>query len=326
MPSETVPVHLDEWPYEKDALRERLLTLLERAQSEGKLNLSRLEGVTVPENLIGALRTFNAGYESDHAAAMRESVAGRMITTLRSGEIRGHIFFPVDAALQLFDPRAPLHRSYTYMFVHECAHVHDLDRRVAAMPGEIIEQPLAQPLSICLQVSWNEYAACRLAAYGFADLMETMRAVLRQAIEGLRNARSETEAAFAPTDKGRQNGITTALNAVAPLLQGFSYLLGHCRGLDQPLLQNVPENYGFLDGNAGVAETLRRLEQEFDALWRNCAAWSGFHVFDELIEAICALVKTTTGLHMERAEGKGLIVGFAANKSVVPQTRDDGQE
>lgn len=114
--------------------------------------------------------------------------------------------------------------------------MHDLDRRVAAMPGEIIGQPLTQPLSICLQVSWNEYAACRLAAYGFADQMETMRAVLRQAIEGLRNARSETEAAFAPTDKGRQKSITTALNAVAPLLQGFSYLLGHCHGLDQPLL------------------------------------------------------------------------------------------
>jgi hypothetical protein len=85
MPSETVPVQLDEWPYEKDALRERLLTLLESVHSEGKLNLSRLKWVTVPGNLRGALRTFNARYESDHAAAMRESVAGRRITTLRVG-------------------------------------------------------------------------------------------------------------------------------------------------------------------------------------------------------------------------------------------------
>ena len=147
MSSDAVPLHLAEWPYknQEGALRERLQALLRSAQEEGNFDLSRLEGVTVAENLAVALRTFDAGYESDHSAAMRETVVGRMITTLRDGKIQAHIFLPVDAALQLLDPRAPLHRTCTYVFVHECAHVHDLAQSAARIESSAIEFPSRKP-------------------------------------------------------------------------------------------------------------------------------------------------------------------------------------
>ena len=137
-----------------------------------------------------------------------------------------------------------------------------------------------------------------------------MKEVLRQAIEGLRDAHSRTKAAFAPTDEGRQLALTVALDAAVPLLQGFSYLLGHCRGLDRPFLKNVPENYDFLLENAKTAAALENLGQELDALWTRNGEWLGFQVYDELIEAICGVIKTTTALHMKRAAERGLTVGL----------------
>jgi hypothetical protein len=313
MSSDAVPLHLAEWPYksQEGALRERLQALFLSVQEEGNFDLSRLEGVTVAENLTAALRAFDAGYESDHSAAMRETVVGRMITTLRDGKIQGHIFLPVDAALQLLDPRAPLHRSCTYVFVHECAHVHDLAQSAAAIPGEILSQPLSPPLSICLKISWNEYAACRLAAYSYPDQIEDMRESLRQAIEAIADARLMTRAVFAPNGEGRQRGLTTALNAATPLLQAFSCLLGHCRGLNCPLSNSLPENRIKLEQDAEIAKALQRLEQELDALWSSYGAWSGFGVFDGLIAAICDVVKATTGLVMKRGEGLLMEVGLS---------------
>jgi hypothetical protein len=93
MSNDSVLINLAEWPYDQGALSERLHALLQSVQTEGKFNMSRLEGITVAKRLATALKDFDAGYKGDHAAAMRESVAGRMITTLRGGRIQGHIFF-----------------------------------------------------------------------------------------------------------------------------------------------------------------------------------------------------------------------------------------
>ena len=302
----SIALHLAEWPYpsQEGALRRHLRMQLDSVQEEGHLSLARLEGVTVAENLTAALNAFDAGYDCDHAAGMRDVVVGRMITTLRDGGIRGHIFFPVDTALQMLLADAPLHHSCTYMFVHECAHVHDLERRAVAMPGEVLSQPLSRPLSRCLQVSWNEYAACRLAAYSYPDQVEDMKTSLRTAIAGVADARITTRNAFVATNQGRQNALTTALNAAVPLLQAFSSLLGHCRGSGWPLVQNVPESYRSLEQDLQIADALRRLERELDALWDGSGAWQNFRVFDALIAAVCDVVRATTGIVMTRGEGQ----------------------
>jgi hypothetical protein len=190
------------------------------------------------------------------------------------------------------------------MSVHECAHVHDLDKRVTSFPDETLEQPISSALSICLQVGWNEYAACRLAAYSFPGQVIEMREGLGQAIEGMKPAAARTAAAFASNDGGRQKGINSARDAVLPFLQKFSYLLGHCRGIGISLSQNNPQNYSLLETNTGIAEALSRLERALYALWNSYGAWAGFYVFDELIDVICELVRAVTGLWMKRAEGK----------------------
>lgn len=312
MSTEPIPLDLTEWPYpdQADAMRQRLKRVLQGVQEEGQLSLARLEGITVVENLAAALGAFDAGHDSDHAATMRDTVVGRMIMTRRDGEIRGHIFFPIDAALQILHADAPLHHSCTYMLVHECAHVHDLERRVTAMPAEVLSPPLSQPLSLCLQITWNEYAACRLAAYSYPDQMADMKESLRIAIAGLRNARLKTRDSFAPTEEGRQKALTTGLNAAAPFLQAFSYLLGHCRGLSRSLFENVPDNYRSLEEDAKIADALRGLEQALDALWDAYGVWQNFQIFDELLQVICRVVRVTTGLVMKRREGRLMEVGL----------------
>jgi len=85
---------LVQWPYPElvKQLQQNILNLLETVQARNGISLERLEGVTIVPNLIEALRTFDAGYPSDHAAAMRDAVMGRMITALRDGRVQGHVF------------------------------------------------------------------------------------------------------------------------------------------------------------------------------------------------------------------------------------------
>jgi hypothetical protein len=312
MDTPEIVVNLAEWPYKEraDELRERVVALLADVSSKGRLNMSRLEGISVVESLNTALRSFDAGYPGDHSAAMRETVMGRMITTFRDSEIRGHIFLPVDVALQLINTDAP-HRDFcTYAFVHECAHLHDLDQWARAFGTDILRPPLAQPLFLSLQVCWNEYAACRLAAYSYPGQTEDMRAALHSAIEKLGDARSRTNAAFAPTDEGRQSGLTAALNDALPYLQAFSYLLGHCKGLGIPFAQNVPENYFHIQNDPRLQTALQRIELQLDALWAIYGEWSSFEALTALVQAICEFVMASTGLVMRPAPDRGMQVAL----------------
>ena len=127
---------LVQWPYPElvKQLQQNILNLLETVQARNGISLERLEGVTIVPNLIEALRTFDAGYPSDHAAAMRDAVMGRMITALRDGRVQGHVFLPIDVAFQIALEGAPARRTCEYMLVHECTHVQDLQQvRVVAV-------------------------------------------------------------------------------------------------------------------------------------------------------------------------------------------------
>ena len=143
-----IPLNLAEWPYpELEAqLRAKLRSLMQVVETRNSISLDRLEGVSVVESLTSALAVFDAGYPSDHAAAMRDTVLGRMITTQRGDRVQGHIFFPIDAALQLVSKDAPRYTMCAYMFLHECAHVQELDMRARSWTNdELLNPPLAQP-------------------------------------------------------------------------------------------------------------------------------------------------------------------------------------
>jgi hypothetical protein len=264
-----------------------------------------------PEDLAVALGNFDAGYPSDHAAAMRETVLGRMITTLRDGVIKGHVFFPVDAALQIARPNAPHHAMCTYMFVHECAHVQDLSTRGQCMHEGILNPPLAQPLAISLQITWNEYAACRLAAFSCPEQVGDFKELLRQNVATLIDSRDEVRSAFEPTIEGRQLALTMALNLVLPVLQSFCYLLGHCRGTGVSLAGNVPESFASLMKHQPTNEAFDGLEHQLDLLWDSRDAWRSFSVFDDLITTICGLIRVLTGLVIARRDGRSMAVALA---------------
>jgi len=301
MHANNVPINLAEWPYPEleGQLREKLRSLMQIVEEKNSRPLDRLEGVSVVESLTGALAAFDAGYPSDHAAAMRDTVLGRMITTLRGDRVQGHIFFPIDAALQLVGKDAPHYRMCAYMFIHECTHVQELDTRARSWTNdELLNPPLAQPIALTHQIVWNEYAACRLSAFSGLERIEDFREMLRQGVEALQSSRSEPRASFAPTQEGRTRALGQALDLSLPVLQAYAYLLGHCRGAKLSFADSIPENFDTLISELPVSDAFSALEKELDALWDGRDHWPGYDAFIPLVRANCILIKALTGILM----------------------------
>ena len=310
-----VPIKLEEWPYSRleEPLRERLRLLMQEVGTTNSISLDRLEGVSVVEDLTKALETFDAGYPSDRAAAMRDTVMGRMIMTKRGDRVQAHIFFPVDAALQIADQDAPHHRQCAYMFAHECAHVQDLDTRAKSLnTNELLNPPVAQPISLSIQIAWNEYAACRLSAFCDPNQSEDFKELLRQSTQSLIELADEPRAAFAAAPEARAHALTIALDLVLPVLQAFSYLLGHCRGTSSTFSDWVPENYVALITSPQTAAAFSNVERELDLLWQTRDCWQNHSAFHDLADAICYLIAVLTGIVMKPESNGQLAVALVA--------------
>lgn len=313
MHSKNVPLNLAEWPYPalEAQLRENLRSLMLAIEATNSISLERLEGVSVVENLTSALKSFDAGYPSDHAAAMRDTVMGRMIMTKRGDSVQGHIFFPGDAALQLANKDAPYHQLCAYMFTHECAHVQDLETRAKLLTTEeLLNPPLAQPIALSLQIVWNEYAACRLSAYSAPGQNEEFKVLLQESVTALTLSVDEPKNAFAPTLDGRTRSLHLALNLALPVLQAFAYLLGHCRGTSANFAELVPQNYVLLTSNQRIADAFSNVERHLDLLWQSRSQWKGFEAFENLATAICFLIKVLTGIVIKRGPNRQMSVGL----------------
>jgi len=306
---------LVQWPYPElvKQLQQNILNLLETVQARNGISLERLEGVTIVPNLIEALRTFDAGYPSDHAAAMRDAVMGRMITALRDGRVQGHVFLPIDVAFQIALEGAPARRTCEYMLVHECTHVQDLEMRAQALSSsEILTPPLAQPIALCLQIVWNEYAASRLSGYVHPGQLADYQELLRQSTATLISSRKDLRSLWAPTPEGRSTALTAALNLALPVLQAFAYLFGHCRGIDAQFAENVPENFTVLTAASSIRDGFSALEEQLDSLWDRRNAWRGFIEFEQLANLTCDLIRLLTGVVMAPQANRGIAVGFWA--------------
>lgn len=311
MDIEAIPINLPDSISEargaelRSAIKEQLRTLV----SNAGFDLSLVEGVSVPVNLAQGLRAFDSGLDDEHNSGMRDTVNAKMVTTMRNGTIGAHVFFPLasSSALCGSDPQAK--ETSQYVLAHECAHCHDLLKRLEVMPAEVLAYPIAKPLSICLQVSWNEYAACRLSAFKMPAMAETMKEGLRQAIEGLRGTPGVVGRLFSPTQEGRQAALTLALDRGVAFLQAFSYALGHCRGLGIQIEDNLPANFAVVQENSHCFAALLNIADELDALWIVNGEWSGFEALNPLLEKLCQFIYVATGLGMKRV-GDQMSVGF----------------
>jgi hypothetical protein len=100
--------------------------------------------------------------------------------------------------------------------------------------------------------------------------------------------------------------VTEVLNAAMPFLQSFSYLLGHCRGLQQSFGDHVPSNWSLLVEKADLQSVLLRMESELDALWDQMDKWESFDVFQRLLEELCTYIGKTTGVFLFASPNRGL--------------------
>jgi hypothetical protein len=304
---------LVQWPYPElvKPLEQNIRNLLENVRTRNGISLVRLEGITIVPNLIETLKMFDAGYPSDHAAAMRDTVMGRMITTLRGGRVQGHIFLPVDVAFQIALENAPARQSCEYILVHEIAHVQDLEMRARALSNsEILAPPLARPIALCLQVLWNEYAASRLSGFIHPSQLADYHALLRQSTATLLSFRKDLRSTWVPTQEGRATALAAALNLALPILQAFAYLVGHCRGIDAQFTDNAPENFIAMMAASSIWDAFSALEEQLDSLWTRRNAWTGFSEFEQLANLNCDLIRLLTGVVMVPQANRGLVVGF----------------
>ncbi|MEZ2346990.1 hypothetical protein [Terriglobus sp. RCC_193] len=311
MDIETLPINLPD-SLSKDladevgtAIREQLSELI----SVAGFDLSLLEGVSVPTDLRQGLLAFNSGLGDEHNSGMRDTVNAKMVTTMRNGQLGAHVFFPLSSATDLCSGDSGSRQTAQYVLAHENAHCHDLLKRLEVMPADVRKYPIANPLSICLQVSWNEYAACRLSAFKMPTMVETMKEGLRQAVQGLRGVSKVAAQSFAPTQEGRQAALSIALDSSVAFLQAFSYALGHCRGLGISLNESLPENFVLLQANPNCSTALQNIANELDALWAAYGEWPGFEALNPLLEKICRFIFVSTGVGIKRHADQ-MSVGF----------------
>jgi hypothetical protein len=285
---------------------------MDKVEKANSISLNRLEGVSIVGNLTAALAKFDAGYPSDHSAAMRDTVLGRMITTKRGDRVQGHVFFPVSAALQIADEGAPQHVLCSYMFSHECAHVQDLEKRAQSLTNDdLLTPPLAQPVALTHQIAWNEYAACRLSAFSDPDRSDDYKEMLRHSVEKYVASRHKPHEAFEPSQAGRIAALDLALEITLPVLQAFAYLLGHCRGIDAPLSSLLPENYLVLASEHSIGDAFAKVESQLDAMWESRVSWQGYNAFTDLVIANCTLIKVLTGVVMIPGRNRQMGVALA---------------
>ena len=131
-------------PKRCDELRAAILQLLDRLRRDHRLDLSRLEAVTIANDYDRALATFDTGFADHHVLSKSSGGSegvGMTPVVLRDGKIRCHLFLRADVAIQIMRSNSEYFRYGLYTLIHEACHAHDI-----ACRARTLEQHMIQPV------------------------------------------------------------------------------------------------------------------------------------------------------------------------------------
>lgn len=259
------------------------------------IDLERLDGVTLAYDYNEALAQLDRGYKTDFVLKSSSDFAQGVAMTpsvLRDGVVKAHMV--VNAAYV-----EPLERADTddygialYLLAHEAAHVQDLKHRDEAFPNVILRPASGDALAGWLwalrEGVWEEYAACRAAAFfnpGYVALFEQpfVRA-LSKADETIADMKLKFE-----VNDDHERAWRDLTMFCARLGELAAYLIGHMHGANQTL-DDAPTARDALKEH-WFAPTYARLETALDELWSKRPDWQGLSEFDALSDIVRDLVE-----------------------------------
>lgn len=263
-----------------------------------KLNLERLDGITIAFDYPKALAELDRGYATKFVLTPSSEFAQDVAmapAVKRDGVIKTHIVFDANVFVRFMDTDDEQWLWIYYQLAHECGHVHDRHAFDKALPdllltlhdfGDDLNKTRYELGDNC----WSEYAASRLSAEFYAGQVAHYEEVFIATLEGLDERTTAIMAKFAEDNDGLQC-FRSLCAEYERILRFVSYLLGHIDGLGGEV-DVAPKFKEFLESEHWLGQYIIELDNTFDELWANYGKWTSYEDFDGLGTIVLVLVET----------------------------------
>jgi hypothetical protein len=257
-----------------------------------KLNLERLDGVTIAFDYPQALADLSRGYETTFVLKPSNEFAQGVAmapAVKRDGVIKTHIVFDGNVFIRFMNTEDEYWDWMHYQLAHECGHVHDRRAFDMAIPNLLLtKHDFGNELNKIRwelgEGCWLEYAASRLSADYYLGQVVHYEATFITTLEGLDDRADAIMDKFAEDNQGME--CFWALCREYELILKFaSYLLGHINGTGGDI-DTAPKFKEFLQSNHWLSYRIIELDKAFDGLWDNYGKWKGvedFYCLGELV-------------------------------------------
>ena len=282
-----------------------------------RLNLERLDGITIAFDYPKALADLDRGYETSFVnkptTEFAQGVAMSPVVK-RDGVIKTRIVLDAGVFNSFLDQDGENWRMLFYQLAHECGHVHDHYAFDEAFPGVFLAPPnfpdgLSRHVFQMGNGCWCEYAASRLSA----DFVPEQVVHFEETFFTVFKDINQRTAAL--TEKFEDDGDVIAFfNGLSQeyerLMRFASYLLGHLNGLGGDVA-TAPQFKELLESGHWIAGFIKALDEAFDDVWAQYGAWKDLDDFGD-IGTVVQLLVARHGLHASVGEGGGMYVSFVA--------------
>jgi hypothetical protein len=253
-----------------------------------KLNLERLDGITIAFDYAKALAELERGYETKLVLTPSSEFAQGVAmapAVKRDGVIKTHIVFDANVFLRFMDTNDEYWPWIYYQLAHECGHVHDRHAFDQALPSLLLTlhdfgDELSKTRYELGDGCWSEYAASRLSAEYYPGQVAHFEEVLLATQEGLDDRTAAIMAKFAEDNDGVWC-FKSLCQEYERIMKFASYLLGHINGMGGEV-DAAPKFKEFLDSKNWLSEYIIELDNTLDELWDNYGKWTSYKDFNGL--------------------------------------------
>jgi|GEM_PF-6790124 len=287
-----IDIKIDAWRDQaerQDSIRQQLWQLIESLAQSHALDLGRLLGVTVTDQLDEALANFeDGGIQNGRTLTRTKGVTEAVAVTpicKHNGQAYCRVLLMARDVPALFEQTGKQAR---YILAHELGHAHDLTQKSKTiehvalnLPGDNETPPVIWQIA---DVIWNEYAACIKSATEYPEMLSTMYLMLDRAIECLPSEVRRMVTA------GKNGGTSTdlldiATETIEPILKHCSHVLGHRAGLGQDILP-LPSELEQLMETHQIDSLYVELGAVLATMWISHGGWESVAEYGPLLDFV----------------------------------------
>lgn len=282
-----------------------------------RMNLERLDGITVAFDYPKALADLDRGYKTTFVnrptTEFAQGVAMSPVVK-RDGVIKTHIVLDARVFSSFVDHENEHWRMLYYQLAHECGHVHDHYFFDLAFPGVFLSPPnfktgLSRYVFQIGHGCWSEYAASRLSADFVPEQVVHFEETFFTVLENIEQRTEAIEHAF--KDDGDVIKLFNDLSSEYERLMRFaSYLLGHLNGLGGQI-DSAPKLKELLESGHWISEYIKALDTACDGVWAQYGEWKDVDDLSD-IGSVVQLMVARHGVYANVGEGDGMYVHFVA--------------